>query len=590
MAGIRFIDRNSESNGSNSHRQKNNINAYYRVKLFDGLLLHRRNEEYCDLRLQTDDGTIIATHKIVLAAGCPYFYSMFKGFKENNKSLINIREVDTTSLQLLIDYIYTGEIMISDQNVLDLMPAASMLQLDSVKDACVKFLQDDLNPSNCLGIRKFANFYDDRELLRSSEEYIKKYFREVVEEKEFLSLTSKEVIELISHDNINVPFEEIVFECVYKWVKYEFSCRYDSLPALMEHVRLPLVPIEYLLTNVLEDPLFKKCYYYVTEAINYHKMKENVDFSNSAIRITPRKSYALQKVILVMSLPSEINGMLVTHWYYPTINVWQSAPKIQNCHRLSILTVVKNQYIFSLGREGTPIQVLDFTSQSSNWKLIPDMLVDRVDYGVGVLDNCIYVIGGFNDSGILSSVELFDITTQEWRMISDMSHIREFLGVGVLNNLVYTVGGFTGTSVLRSVEYYNPSLDIWTEVATMSTCRMGASVAVLDGKLYAVGGYDLIDILKCAESYEPSAGVWTSIADMHLPRFCAGVFALDGFLHVLGGKNRSGTLNSKEIYNPKTNTWSLEVLPNSDITICNGLVVEMVPNFKINPWKHSQSL
>ncbi|KAL4136091.1 hypothetical protein QTP88_007658 [Uroleucon formosanum] len=414
MAGIHNIDRNSESNGFISYTQKNNTNTSHIVKLFENLLLCRRNEDFCDLRLQTDDGTIIPTHKIVLVAGCPYFYSMFKGFKENNKSLINIREVESTSLQLLIDYIYTGEIMISDQSMLDLMPAANMLQLNSVKNSCVKFLQDKLNPSNCLGIRKFADFYDARELLRSSEE--------LVEEEEFLFLTSEEFIELISHDDIKVPFEEIVFECVYKWVKYEFSFRYDSLPVLMEHVRLPLIPIEYLLTNVLENPLFRKCYYYVTEAINFHKIKKN------------------------------------------------------NCHQSFILTVVKYQYIFALGKEGTSIQVLDLTSQSSDWESVPDMLV-----------------GGCNDSGILISAELFDVTTQEWKMVSDMSQIKEFISVGVLNNLVYKY-----------------------EVARMSKFCMGASVAVLDGKLYAVRGYNLIETLKSAESYEQSAGVWTSIANMHL--------------------------------------------------------------------------
>ncbi|KAL4127531.1 hypothetical protein QTP88_011706 [Uroleucon formosanum] len=61
----------------------------------------------------------------------------------------------------------------------DLMPAANMLQLDSVINSCVKFLQDKLNPSNCLDIIKFADFYDAWELLRSSEECIRKYFREV---------------------------------------------------------------------------------------------------------------------------------------------------------------------------------------------------------------------------------------------------------------------------------------------------------------------------------------------------------------------------------------------------------------------------
>jgi len=42
---------------------------------------------------------------------------MFSNFDESNKDLINIRELDSTILQLLVDYIYTGEIMITKENV-----------------------------------------------------------------------------------------------------------------------------------------------------------------------------------------------------------------------------------------------------------------------------------------------------------------------------------------------------------------------------------------------------------------------------------------------------------------------------------------
>lgn len=44
------------------------------------------------------------------------------------------------------------------------------------------------------------------------------------------------------------------------------SCRYDSLPRLMEHVRLPLVSLEYIIKEVVEEPLLKnspKCMYFI---------------------------------------------------------------------------------------------------------------------------------------------------------------------------------------------------------------------------------------------------------------------------------------------------------------------------------------
>ena len=42
---------------------------------------------------------------------------MFSNFDESNKDLVNIRELDSTILEQLVDYIYTGEIMITKENV-----------------------------------------------------------------------------------------------------------------------------------------------------------------------------------------------------------------------------------------------------------------------------------------------------------------------------------------------------------------------------------------------------------------------------------------------------------------------------------------
>ncbi|KAL5236721.1 hypothetical protein ACI65C_004131 [Semiaphis heraclei] len=193
-------------------------------------------------------------------------------------------------------------------------------------------------------------------------------------------------------------------------------------------------------------------------------------------------------------------------------------------------------------------------------------------------------VGGRNSTDVLNSAEVYDITTKQWRMISSMSGLREGFGVGVLNNLLYAVGGFFAGSVLDTVECYNPSLDSWTQITRMSERRLGASVAVLNGLLYVVGGHNNEDTLKSVETYNPNNGVWTSVANMHKRRAFAGVFTLDGLLYVLGGKNTCGVLPSTEIYNPKTNIWSMKSLSKCDILFCDGVVVNMAPNFRTHPW------
>lgn len=48
--------------------------------------------------------------------------------------------------------------------------------MDYVKYVCAEFLYKQLNPSNCLGIKAFADLHNSVELLSSCEAYIKKQF------------------------------------------------------------------------------------------------------------------------------------------------------------------------------------------------------------------------------------------------------------------------------------------------------------------------------------------------------------------------------------------------------------------------------
>lgn len=58
-----------------------------------------------------------------------------------------------------------------------LLPAANILQLVEVRDACCDFLQAQLHPSNCLGIKAFADLHACEELLTYAQVYTEQHFR-----------------------------------------------------------------------------------------------------------------------------------------------------------------------------------------------------------------------------------------------------------------------------------------------------------------------------------------------------------------------------------------------------------------------------
>ncbi|XP_029348142.1 kelch-like protein 2 [Acyrthosiphon pisum] len=229
-------------------------------ELFEVLQSLRKCEIFCDIKLETEDKKIIFAHKVVLASASPFFHAMFTNFAEKNHDLVVMREIDSTALQLLVNFIYSGAIVVTEENVQVLLQAADLLQLQEVKDVCCDFLEKQLCSTNCIGIKEIADLHSCTKLLTNSELYIQQHFSEVVDGEEFLSLSYEQVVKLISSDELIVPSEEKVYESIIRWVKHELGLRKTIFPQLMEQIRLPLISKHYILKKVVEEPLIKNCF------------------------------------------------------------------------------------------------------------------------------------------------------------------------------------------------------------------------------------------------------------------------------------------------------------------------------------------
>lgn len=80
--------------------------------------VHFRQNLFCDVTLIAENMEIPA-HKMVLASCSPYFYAMFSGsdFEESRQNRITIAGLDFHALQLLIDYVYTSYVDVTEENV-----------------------------------------------------------------------------------------------------------------------------------------------------------------------------------------------------------------------------------------------------------------------------------------------------------------------------------------------------------------------------------------------------------------------------------------------------------------------------------------
>ena len=143
-------------------------------------------------------------------------------------------------------------------------------------------------------------------------------------------------------------------------------------------------------------------------------------------------------------------------------------------------------------------------------------------------------------------------------MLPPMNRIRSDACAVSHAGLVYIIGGFDGTEILSSIEIYDPQTNQWTYGPSMSARRKGLRAIVHKGKIYAMGGYDGQDQLSSVECLDPQRLLpgWKLVAPMINQRSYFATASIEDKIQVIGGAGPGGVLRQCETYNPEKNTWS----------------------------------
>lgn len=388
----------------------------------------RKNAHLCDVILVVADIRIPA-HRIVLSSCSPYFFAMFTGeLVESRQREVVLQGVDADAIQLLVEFSYTARIQVSEDNVQALLPASSLLQLLSVRDACCDFLKRQLHPSNCLGIRSFADTHTCTELLDTSHKFALQHFVAVSQTEEFMLLSVTEVLELISSNDANVASEEQIYHSVINWIKFDLENRKQHIPELLANTRLPLLSRDCLMNQVETEEIVKnspECKDLLIEAMKYH--------------LLPEKRAVLQSSRTQLRKPAG---------------------------QVPILFAIGGGSLFAIHSECEC-----YDPRMDRWCMVSPMWTKRARVGVGVVDGKIYAVGGYDGSTDLATVEAYCPQNNTWSVIASMGTRRSCLGVGVINGLIYAVGGYDGASCLNSVERFDHLTSQWTSVPAMGTRR-----------------------------------------------------------------------------------------------------------------------
>ena len=117
--------------------------------------------ECCDAFLKVN-GTVLGTHRCVLAAASPYFHTLFYGaFRKNEQAEVDLSEILTSPaiLKKIVDFFYGQKIYVTSDNISDLLAIADFLMIHEIKIICLQYLLENLTLENCLWVWSLANLY-----------------------------------------------------------------------------------------------------------------------------------------------------------------------------------------------------------------------------------------------------------------------------------------------------------------------------------------------------------------------------------------------------------------------------------------------
>ncbi|XP_078655545.1 kelch-like protein 24 [Branchiostoma floridae x Branchiostoma belcheri] len=449
-------------------------------------------------------GREIPCHRNVLAACSGYFRAMFcNGHRESQEHKVTIHEVSTNTLQLLVDYAYTSEVTITDDNAAKLLEGASFFQIQPVHDACVKFISDNLSSKNCLKMVLTGSMLSCPDLEKKAWSHVTREFSAISRTREFFSLTKEQLIKLVSSDDLGVS-EESVYTAVMAWINRDVEERKEDMKDLLRWVRFPFMDRLYFMENVeRNDAVRRACQDFLTEARRYHMFPGEVQ----SPRTRPRCATGLRETLVVIGGIEFYNGdgaedlAFISNRVMTTTVAAPSGCDFGSEAGWSMMTRMRRKddcgfAVAVLGRSdiivstGTSFakDVWLYQPELNSWSRLAKMNTNRYNHKLAVVQGKVYAIGGRDDFSAMSNVEIYDRNQNRWTEGVPLPQPRYHHAAAVLDGSIYVMGGFSANHNETATVYsFTPGDSEWKEMRNMPQPGGRLNAAVLIGSIYVAG-------------------------------------------------------------------------------------------------------
>ncbi|CAF3458633.1 unnamed protein product [Rotaria socialis] len=547
--------------------KNSNAHGIQTLKCLDAM---RKERQLCDVILMVEGHELFA-HRALLSCHSNYFLELF--LHDENETVTKkqmyyqIDGLQYFALKLIIQFIYRGSFLLTLEMVPKIYLAAFQLRIETIFKACSNYLCEQLTEHNCLSTRLLA-MEDD--LRAAANDYIKGHFNAVLETRECHTLPTIKV-ELID-SKILKP--KIMCNLVINWIAQQLSKDNSDLQELCECMHLLYLNGETLHDCAKMDDKNIHFSDIIKDYQSYKLTKRNLSSSSTQIETFSFETPSLQ------INNTNLSSNAILNLFTPETKLIHMSQS--NDHSFIAIAIIKGKMlILSLHMSlspsspttpelnvGVPLEkTYDENHSNGNSPILTidndiefgSLVTARCCFGTASIGDKIYVVGGYNRSECLKTIEQFDFNQNKWKLLSyPMANRRGRVSSTIVNDKIYVCGGCDGQKELNTAECLDlKSMNKWSTISELSTPVAHSAMCSDDNYVYLIGGMEGDKCKSDCYRYDPQDNTWSRLAPMNAERSEIGIVYFNDKIYVFGGSTLSRCLSSCEILTLSTNEWNM---------------------------------
>ncbi|GFU38212.1 kelch-like protein 12 [Nephila pilipes] len=419
--------------------------------------------------IQTDDGQLLPVHRILMSLVSPFFHTAFvtEGLKHGS-NICKVTGVKSEIMQLIIDFAMDEKIIITDENIQDLIFSSDYLEIKKLVEKCCYYVKFNSSVKNCISLYQSSLSLEHLELSKHCYRFIEIHFEKLVNQNSFLSVTFDILEHILQSDSLNVSSEGIIWEAINSWIKVEAEIRIKKIHQLLNQLRLNqqevLNILEKLETGIVRDYLLSS-----KKLLTNNKPKRP---------ISPRKSYIIVRC--------KANKCTCSITYDEKIDFVRNLFNIP-LRPTSVATDSKGNIFVTQG-----VRCWSYCLEQNRLEALPDLEIFREDYGMVVVDGFLYIIGGVirrPSYMTLRTVERFNPITRQWSWIQSL-HFPSKGPATTLKGEIYVLSQRLHPQEKDGIIYierYNPSFNSWTLMPHIPILEISFSLLTHNDRIVVLG-------------------------------------------------------------------------------------------------------